>query len=70
MRERMRSICAVVSNLRTRIDVRASFTVATAATVAFSACLGLMHVAGIVISGLLALLAVAIAPLDEKGGDI
>ena len=70
MRDGMRSISAAVSNLRTRIDVRASLTVATAATVAFFACLGLMHVPGIVISGLSALMAVAIAPLDEKGGDI
>ncbi|MBD5362537.1 MAG: hypothetical protein HDR81_07005 [Bacteroides sp.] len=61
---------ATVSNLRKRIDVRASLTVATAATVAFFACLGLMHVPGIVISGLSALMAVAIASLDEKGGDI
>ena len=70
MRERMRSICAAVSNLRTRIDVRASLTVATGATVAFSACLGLMHVPGIIASGLTALMAVAVAPIDEKGGDI
>ena len=74
MREIMRSAInlgsATVSNLRKRIDVRASLTVATAATVAFFACLGLMHVPGIVISGLSALMAVAIASLDEKGGDI
>ena len=70
MRDGMRSISATVSNLRNRIDVRASLTVATAATVAFFACLGLMHVLGIVISGLSALMAVAIVPLDEKGGDI
>lgn len=67
--EGMRSISAAVSNLRARIDVRASLTVATAATVAFFACLGLMHVPGIIVSGLTALMAVAVAPIDEKGGE-
>ena len=60
---------AAVSNLRARIDARASLTVATAATVAFFACLGLMHVPGIIVSGLTALMAVAVAPIDEKGGE-
>ena len=56
---------AAVSTLRARIDARASRTVATAATVAFFACLGLMHVPGIIASGLTALMAVAVAPMGD-----
>ena len=67
--EGMRSISATVSNLRARIDARAFLTVGTAATVIFFACLGLMHVPGIIASGLTALMAVALAPLAKEGGE-
>ena len=66
MRGCMRSISATVSNLRARIDARASLSVAVAATAALFACLGAMYVPGIVISGLTALMAVA-APVREGG---
>ncbi|MBD5238221.1 MAG: hypothetical protein HDS64_00400 [Bacteroidales bacterium] len=56
---------ATVSNLRNRIDMRACLTVATVATVAFFACLGLMHVPGIIVSGLSALMAVGVAPMGD-----
>ena len=65
----MRSISATVSNLRTRIDVRSSIMTASVATVALFACLGAMYVPGIIVSGLSALMAVALAPIDEKGGE-
>lgn len=70
MRERMRSISATVSNLRTRIDARATLATAITATVIFFAALGLMHVPGIIASGLTALLAVALTPSYRKGGEL
>ena len=65
----MRSISATVSNLRGRIDARASLSVAAVATVALFACLGAMYVPGIIASGLSALMAVALAPLAKEGGE-
>ena len=67
-RERMRSISATVSNLRTRIDARACLTVAIVATVVFFAALGMMHVPSIIVSGLTALTCAALAPIDKEGG--
>ena len=66
----LRRLCAAVSNLRSRIDARACLTVATAATVAFFFALGMMHVPGIIASGLTSLTCAALAPVDQKGGTL
>ena len=68
MRERMRSISATVSNLCARIDARACLTVAIVAILVFFACLGLMYVPGIVVSGLTAITCAALAPIEQEGG--
>ena len=60
---------AAVSTLRARIDVRSSIMTASVATVALFACLGAMYVPGIIVSGLSALMAVALAPLAKEGGE-
>lgn len=70
MRDRMRSISATVTNLRARIDARACIAVATSATVLLFACLGLMYVPGIIISGLTALVCAALATGSDLGSDI
>ena len=67
-RATLRRMCAAVNNLQSRIDARACLTVATAATVAFFFALGMMHVPGIIVSGLISLTAAALAPIDQKGG--
>lgn len=80
MRERMRTVIklgsATVSNLRVRIDARASLATAITATVVLFACLGLMYVPGIVVSGLTAITCAALAPMadidapvDQEGGE-
>lgn len=68
MRERMRSISATVSNLRTRISRRQCVSFGTISTVAMFLFMGAMYVPGIIVSGLAALSAVAIAPASEKEG--
>lgn len=72
MRERMRTGIkigsATVSNLRAHIDARACLTVAIVAILVFFACLGLMYVPGIVISGLTAITCAALAPIEQEGG--
>ena len=67
-RATLRRLCAAVSNLRARIDARACLTVATAATVAFFFALGMMHIPGIIASGLTALTCAALAPIGTEGG--
>ena len=69
MRELTRSISAKVSNLRARIDARTSLATAIMAVIVFFACLGLMYIPGIVISGLTTLMAVALAPSVKEGGE-
>lgn len=68
MRERMRSFSATVSNLRTRISHRRCVSFGTISTVAMFLFMGAMYVPGIIVSGLAALSAVAIAPASEKEG--
>ena len=68
MRERMRSMSATVSNLRACIDARACLTVAIVAILVFFACLGLMYVPGIVVSGLTAITCASLAPIEQEGG--
>ena len=75
MRSAINLAGASVSNLRGRIDARASLSVAAVATVALFACLGAMYIPGIIASGLSALMAVIIAPMgdidakvDREGG--
>ena len=70
MRELTRSISATVSNLRAFIDSRTCLTTAITATIVFFACLGAMYVPGIVISGLTALMAVALMPSVKEGGEL
>ena len=48
----------------------ACLTTAIAATIVFFACLGAMYVPGIVISGLTALMAVALMPSVKEGGEL
>ena len=67
-RATLRRLCAAVSNLQSRIDARACLTVATAATVAFFFALGMMHIPGIIASGLTALTCAALAPIGTEGG--
>ena len=64
----MRSISATVSNLRSRIDARTCLSVAVAATATLFFCLGLQSFPGVLVSGLTALSAAALAPIDRKGG--
>ena len=68
MRERMRSISATVSNLRTRISHRGCICAGTISIAALFLFMGAMCVPGIIVSGLAALTVVAIAPASEKEG--
>lgn len=69
MRELTRSIGATVSNLRARIGARACLATAITAILVFFAALGMMHVPSIIISGLTALVATAVAPIGQEGGE-
>ena len=69
-RATLRQLCATVSNLRTRIDARALLATALTAIVCLFACLGAMYIPGIIISGLTALMAVALAPSVKEGGAV
>ncbi len=70
MRDIVRSMSAIVSNLRTRIQEQWCLTVAVIATVALFVSLGLMNVPAIIVSGLVSLTAVSIAPAsDQEGGE-
>ena len=71
MRECMRSISATVSNYvrrKTYNVQRAVMAVAITAIMVFFACLGLMFVPGIVVSGLTALTCAALARIKQEGG--
>ena len=71
-RELTRSISATVSNyvLRKAHNVQRAVTaLAITATLTFFAALGMMHVPSIVISGLTALMAVALMPSVKEGGE-
>ena len=59
---------ATVSNLRTRISQHGCISAGTISTVAMFLFMGAMYVPGIVVSGLTAITAVAIAPASEKEG--
>ena len=59
---------AAVSNLRTRISHNGCISAGTISTVAMFLFMGTMYVPGIIVSGLTAITAVAIAPASEKEG--
>ena len=59
---------ASVSNLRGRVGARTFLTMATAATASLFFCLGLQSFPGVLVSGLTALSAAALAPVSRKGG--
>lgn len=73
MRGLVRSISATVSNFRRSLNAKACLSVGVLSTAVLFFSLGAQCVPAIFASGLVALLAVAVAPvknLDQEGGEI
>ncbi len=69
MRERMRSISATVSNLRSRIGAPLCLTAASLFTLGFIAALALACAPAIIITAMAAAAALAITPTAKEGGE-
>lgn len=64
----VRKMCASALALRKSLNTTACLTVAVIATMALFVSMGAMNVTAIIITGLTALTAAAIAPASKKGG--
>ncbi len=70
MRELTSSISSTVSNLRAAIPASVFLTVAIIAIILFFWALGQMRIPYIVATGSTSLIAAALAPTDQEGGEI